>query len=260
MSEPQITTLISSLLTGVIGLFGTLVGVYYQRKSETHRQLVNQIYRPMYNELIEVTEGDLPFDTSEERFRSYWIELDRYWHSQVDKNLRDQIKNYVELLDIANSVFFVIAEEIKSNIRLNTVKSSRAGSGTSAYVDTKLLYRVSGGKNSYVPLVDWFESYSTAILKATDIDELRENLEKQADSLSPEHRRAIDAMEDEHIIELGKAIDKADTEVDFPEGISSTGELFEELKGEAKSLSNNVKQKSESRILSNPFSSDYEIF
>jgi len=249
VSEPQITTLISPLLTGLIGLFGTLVGVYYQRKSETHRQQVNQIYRPMYNELIEVTEGDLPFDTSDERFRSYWLELDRYWHSQVDEDLRDQIKNYINLLGVANSVFFVIAEEIKSNIRLNTVKSSRAGSGTSAYVDTKLLYRVSGGKNSYVPLVDWFESYSAAILKATDIDELREKLENKADSLSPEHRRAIDAMEDEHLSELGKAIEKADAEVDFPEGISSTSELFEELETKANSLSNTVKQKSESRII-----------
>ncbi|WP_144049893.1 hypothetical protein [Halorubrum ezzemoulense] len=248
MSGTEITPLISALLTGLIGLFGTLAGVYYQRRSETHRQLVNQIYRPLYDELVEVTEGDLPFDTSDEQFRSYWTELDHYWHSRVDEDLQEQIERYTSLLDVADSVFYVIAEEIRTNIKLNDVISSTAGNGTTAYVDTKLLYRVSGGKKTHTSIVNWFESYSTAVLDATDVGELRENLEEQADSLSPEHRRAIDSFDDKHLKELGKGIKKADTEVDFPEGVSSTNELFEELRCQANILSIDVKNKLDSLV------------
>jgi len=106
MSGIQITPLISALIIGLIGLIGTLAGIYYQRRSETKRQLANQIYQPMYDELIEVSEGNLPFDTSDERFRSYWSELDRYWHSRVDDELREQIEEYVDLLDIAIQRFW----------------------------------------------------------------------------------------------------------------------------------------------------------
>lgn len=250
MSGIQITPLISALITGVIGLIGTLAGVYYQRRSETHRQLANQIYQPMYDELVEVSEGDLPFDTSDERFRSYWFELDRYWHSRVDDELRNQIEEYVDLLEIANLAFLEIAEEIISNRKLSDVKDTRSTSGSSEYVEAKLLFKQSssGGRKTYTPLVEWFEAYSTALLEATDTTELRRKLEEQADDLSPEHRRAIDSWEDKHLRELGKAIQEADEQVDFPGTISSTEELFENLKSEAESLSEAVKQKTDGLI------------
>jgi hypothetical protein len=250
MSGIQITPLISALLTGIIGLLGTLVGVYYQRRSETHRQLARQIYQPMYDELVEVAEGELPFDTSDERFRSYWSELDRYWHSRVDNELRDQIEEYVDLLDVANSAFLEIAEEIVSNRKLSDVKDTRSASGSSEYVEAKLLFKESssGGRSTYMPLVDWFGAYSTALLEATDTTELRQKLEEQADDLSPEHRRAIDSWEDKHLVELGKAIQTADEEVDFPDGVSSTDELFEKLMSEADTLSKKVKQKTDRLI------------
>ena len=250
MSGSQITPLISALITGLIGLIGTLAGVYYQRRSETHRQLANQIYQPMYDELVEVSEGNLPFDTSDERFRSYWSELDRYWHSRVDDKLRDQIEEYVDLLDVANSAFLEIAEAIVSNRKLSDVKDTRSASGSSEYVEAKLLFKESssGGRQTNTALVDWFEAYSRALLEATDTEELRQKLEQQADDLSPEHRRAIDSWEDKHLVELGKAIQEADKQVDFPSGISSTEELFEKLKTEAESLSEEVKQKTDGLI------------
>jgi len=250
MTGVQITPIISALLTGLIGLLGTLVGVYYQRKSETRRQLVSQIYRPMYDELSEVAEGELPFDTSDEEFCSYWSELDRYWQSRVDDGLRGRLEEYASLLDVANSAFLEIAEEIVSNRKLHDVKSSRSGGGSSEYVDVKLLFKQSssGGRSTYTALVDWFGAYSEALLESTNVEELRESLEKQADDLSPEHRRAIDSWEDEHLVELGKAIQKADTEVDYPDGVSSTEELFERLKTEAESLSNPVKREADDLI------------
>jgi len=101
----------------------------------------------------------------------------------------------------------------------------------------------SGGRKTYTSLVDWFEAYSTALLEASNTTELRQKLEEQADDLSPEHHRAIDSWEDKHLGELGKAIQEADEQVDFPRGISSTEELFEKLKTEGDSLSEAVKQK-----------------
>jgi len=250
MSGIQITPLISALLTGIIGLLGTLVGVYYQRRSETHRQLANQIYQPMYDELVDVSEGELPFDISDERFCSYWSELDRYWHSRVDEKLREQIEEYVDLLDVADTAFLEIAEAIVSNRKLNSVNDTVSGSGSSEYVETKLLFKESssGGRQTTAPLVDWFEAYSTPLLEAKDTDELRQKLEEQADNRSPEHRRAIDSWEDDDLIELGKAIQEADEQVDFPDEISSTHELFEKLKTEADSLSEVVKQKTDRLI------------
>jgi hypothetical protein len=250
MSGIQITPLISALLTGLIGLLGTLAGVYYQRKSETRRQLASKIYRPLYDELVEVAEGELPFDTSDEQFSSYWSGLDRYWQSRVDEALQKRLEEYTTLLAVANSAFLEIAEEIVSNRKLHEVKNSRSGGGSSEYVDVKLLFKQSssGGRKTYTALVDWFGAYSTALLESTDIDELRENLEKRADELSPEHRRAIDSWEDEHLVELGKAIQQADDSVDYPDDVSSTDELFERLKTEAESLSIAVKQKADSLI------------
>jgi len=250
MSGIQITSLISALLTGLIGLFGTIVGIYYQRKSETRRQLANQIYQPLYDELVKVAEGDLPFDTSDEQFCSYWSELDRYWQSRVDAELRGRLEDYTNLLDVADSAFLEIAEEIVSNRKLHEIKDTRSASGSSEYVEAKLLFKKSssGGRSTYTALVDWFGAYSTALFESTDIDELRENLEEQADDLSPEHRRAIDAWEDEHLVELGKAIQEADSEVDYPDDVSSTEELFERLKTEAESLSIAVKRKADSLI------------
>jgi hypothetical protein len=246
----QITPLISALLTGLIGLLGTLVGVYYQRKSERRRQLASKIYRPLYDELVEVEDGKLPFDTSDEQFSSYWSGLDRYWQSRVDEKLQKRLEVYTDLLDVANSAFLVIAEEIVSNRELHEVKNSHSSGGSSEYVDVKLLFKQSssGGRNTHTALVNWFGAYSTALLESTETDELRENLEKRAEELSPEHRRAIDSWEDEHLVELGKAIQEADDSVDYPDNVSSTDELFERLKTEAESLSTVVKQKADSLI------------
>jgi len=156
----------------------------------------------------------------------------------------------VDLLDVANSAFLEIAEAIVSNRKLSDVKDTRSASGSSEYVEAKLLFKESssGGRQTNTALVDWFEAYSRALLEATDTEELRQKLEQQADDLSPEHRRAIDSWEDKHLVELGKAIQEADKQVDFPSGISSTEELFEKLKTEAESLSEEVKQKTDGLI------------
>lgn len=250
MSGIQITPLISALISGLIGLIGTLVGVYYQRRSETHRQLANQIYQPMYDELVEVSEAELPFDISDEQFCSYWSELDRYWHSRVDDKLQSHIEEYIGLLNVANSAFIEIAEKIISSREIREVKQTRSASGSSEYVEAKLLFKrsSSGGRRSYTPLVDWFEAYSTALLESTDTTELRQKLEEQADDLSPEHRRAIDSWEDKHLRELYKAIQEADEQVDFPGPISSTEELLKKLKSESYSLSEELKQKADKLI------------
>jgi hypothetical protein len=250
MSGNGIIPLISAILTGLIGVGGTLLGVYYQRKSESHRQLVDKIYQPLYDGLIEVAEGELPSDASGEGFNSYWDGLDSYWQSKVDNELRDELNEYSDMLDAADTVFFVIADELVSNRELNDINAIERRKGSSEYEEVKLLFRQSSNdsRKTYTPLVDWFYSYSLALFQSTDTDELRSKLEKQADSLSPEHRRAIDSLDDRHILALSKAIDTADNQVEYPKDISSTSSLIEAIETKAESLSPKLEQKADSLI------------
>lgn len=250
MPNIEFTPIIAALLSGLFGVVGTLSGIYYQRRSESQRQLVDKVYSPLYNELAEITEGELPFNASEGRFNSYWNELGRYWQSKIDNDLKERIEEYTEKLEMMDFSFRIIADEIVSDKKMGSVKNSVYSGESSEYIDIQLLFKEShtGSRKSYVPILDWFDAYSTELFESNNMHELEEKIKARADSLGSEHRRAIDSWEDKHLKGLGEAIKKADTEIEYSEEISSTSELIEAVKTDSQELSVEIKKESDSLI------------
>lgn len=241
------STWIPPILTGFFGLLGTIVGVLFQRRSEHNRQVNDNIYRPLFNELKRVSCEGLPYNPEKRRFDSYWFELDWYWKSKVDEDLQSDIIQYIDNLETMNLVLETIAEEIISNrSQLGDLWDGTSGHGDSEYIENKLLMKQNqaGSRRTFKPLITWLSEYHSALFQATDLDELRSHLESQAEKKSPEHRRAIDQWSDRDLVVLGEAIEEADENISFPNELSSVHELNEHLETQADQLADRVNNKS----------------
>lgn len=103
---PQLVSEVINFLQGSLPILGPLLGAllgayagaYLQRKFEERNRIRQEIHRPLYNELSKASEGNLPFNHVENKYRSIWSDFDPFKKIQLTDNIVDSLNEYEKKL------------------------------------------------------------------------------------------------------------------------------------------------------------------
>lgn len=162
------------LILGV--LIGIIVPVEYRlwRKAKTRRshQLKNRILRPLYNELSDAAEGDLPQD--ERGYQSHWQTLDSHQQRQVEEPLRNELAEYSKKLKRVNSLDAELSEinQIRKSLPYGMIETQVTETGS-----TTLFTTPSGAPEAVqLPIDEFLVEYGSLVTNSMSPEEMHREL------------------------------------------------------------------------------------
>lgn len=148
-------------------VLGAILGPYVRRYFTQIDKRKEEIYRPMYSELNEVTSGDprdFPFS---DEFNSHWNDIPEYRKENMDQQIKSQLEEYSAELDTLNSFLSGVEQSIASRVgEAEELEETEGG--------VMISYTTTDGTPTRLPVDTFTEKFGPVLLIADSPAELRD--------------------------------------------------------------------------------------
>lgn len=207
MPESLTAQLIPVVIGGILGLAGTVIGSYLKARLTKNRELVNSVYRPLFNEVHDVVEhGELPYNSSSGEFESIWRKFDGFQRFRVDEEIAGQMSMIEADLEELNT-FLDLLEYSLMEVVQGTELDSNGG-------EPKIIGRTrpNGEPASFIEVRDWLDRYGVAFVKADSKENLRNELIMYSKENNVGNPQLFEDWHDKQFVRLWNAVQKAESE------------------------------------------------
>jgi|GEM_PF-3487906 hypothetical protein len=203
--------LIFVFLGGFLGIIGSVGGSYLQARLAKKREIKNSIYRPLFNEVNNISEsGELPYERSTMEFESVWRKFDAYQRFYVKETIAGQMA----MLEGHLSEFEGFLELLQYELRGCTGQSSlivNHDGGPSIIRNSG----ENGEPESYISVDDWVRLFAVPLIQTKDLDDLEENLIEYSQEQADGHYRDFQSWTEAEYRVIWQALESAESKWDW---------------------------------------------
>lgn len=182
---------VSEILSFVGGIAATIVGVVVKTSRDQARKKRDEVYKPIFNEIVSVSKGNLTIEDGQ--IVSIWDDFDQEKKHRMSDRIVTLLEDYAQHLEALNQLLRktekvinqdigdedgILPKEITSyldqDMRNNQIVYSRFSDGS---------IEKTGSVNGLLTIA------GSELIHAEDAEELEERL---LDNLSPEHRKWVE--------------------------------------------------------------------
>lgn len=194
---------LGGVISGCIGILTT----YLQGMVSEHRWRKETIYKPLYNEITWIV--DTQAKGISEGFNSFWKDADPFLKLRTDGKLRENLSNYLEIIEGLKTLQERRNELLKNNIDIISKAVKKAFPSEMIENDSIVLKRYNSGKQS-IEIQKWIEMFYEALLLGKRGEELRKALISYSGKTG--HDKHFKEWDSDIFYNLGEKLNQVDIE------------------------------------------------
>lgn len=225
------------------GSLATLLGVFVRNRIEEKQQKRDEIYRPLFNELSAVSEGDFPYHIEDGEYRSVWDDFDNYQKWSMTDSEQNMIESYVKKLDALNQYTVVLESAMVDMVESSDLLVNEELHHDKPNVGVLMSGPYGDRPKGVMQVGDWVDWFAHPMIVSESPSELREKLLEWSVQQGGGHHLSYREWEEEQFETLFEFVQEADNRIDCPEHIDDRNELVSKTRKEADSIAHSVKKK-----------------
>ncbi|MFA9503370.1 hypothetical protein ACERIM_11415 [Natrinema sp. H-ect1] len=204
------------------GILTAILSSYIDLIKERQQALRQDVFDPIYDEIVRVVDGELPYESGE--FKSEWEDLDPHKKYGVNENTRKNLKEYSDYI----SDYDKLVDYLRKSIRQKGEKE-----GTQVFLQTNnnsmIVLPTVPSRSSNIFADNFVNQYAPVLLKSKTAEDLEENLKKFAVDNNRTDKRDFRAWPSEYYTEIWDSVEEAEEEWLEENGFDGRFELFREI-------------------------------
>ncbi|WP_152422613.1 hypothetical protein [Natrinema pellirubrum] len=207
------------------GILTAILSSYIDLIRDRQDELKNEVYDPIYDELMLAKDGELPYDSGE--FRSEWKDIDPHKKYSIGENTRSELNTYSNHIDQCNDLVASIRSEIYQ----------RANDGSNLFVATQggsmVILPSSPQRTSELYADNFVKTYASVLLRSRSAESLEKELIEYSIESNHANKKSFRMWPSEYYLEVWDCIEEAEKEWANNNDFSSRFELFDTIQKEA---------------------------
>lgn len=224
------------------GSLTTLLGVFVRSRMEMQRQKRDEIYRPLFNEVSAIIEGDFPYEVENGEYHSVWDDFDNYQKWSLSNEKQEKIESYTEKLDLLNRYAATLESVMMDMVDSSDLLVRRELNNNKPNVSV-LMHGSDRSRHGGMKQVDnWVDWFAHPLIVCDGPDDLKEIMIEWSLEQDSSHHLSYREWHDDEFLVLFEFLQEADRRIDLPDDYENRQVLLNQIREQADSLANQLKK------------------